>query len=182
MDKINLSVIREVFGRVVYTHKTYEKASDICQNKFLWIKRINVILLVLTSGSAITSLFEGQLYIIITSILATLSLFFVIYQLSFNFSELAERYKATAKKLWFIREKYQNLIADIINNCLESDEIVKKRDTLLNELNEILTNSVATNKKAYLVAKKALKIEDEMNFTKDEIDSFLPKELNVRDK
>jgi len=33
MDKTNLQVIRESFGRVAYSHKTHEKAAEIENNK-----------------------------------------------------------------------------------------------------------------------------------------------------
>lgn len=33
MDKINLQVIRESFGRTVYSHKTYEKEFEIQECK-----------------------------------------------------------------------------------------------------------------------------------------------------
>lgn len=134
MDKINLTVIRETFGKVVYTHKTYEKAADMCISKSKWIKRVNVFLLALTSGSALGAILKDPAFLISTSVLATLSLFFVVYQLSFNFDELGQRYKITAKKLWLIREKYQNLIADLMNDKYSSNEVIEKRDLLLSEL------------------------------------------------
>lgn len=53
MDKINLNVVRETFGKVVYTHKTHEKATELCITKNKQLKQINVFLLALTSGSAL---------------------------------------------------------------------------------------------------------------------------------
>ena len=179
MDKINLTVIRETFGKVVYIHKTHEKAADICTSKSRWIKRMNVFFLALTSGSALGAVLKGQTFLISTSILATLSLFFVVYQLSFNFDELGQRHKITAKKLWLIREKYLNLIADIMNDKYNSNEIIEKRDLLLAELNNILENAPITDNKAYSKARRALKIYEEMTFSNKEIDSLLPEELRI---
>jgi len=179
MDKINLTVIRETFGKVVYTQKTHEKAADLCISKSNWIKRLNIILLALTSGSALGSMLSVDTFLISTSILATISLFFVVYQSSFNFDESAQRHKITAQKLWLIREKYQNLIADIMNDKYSSNEITEKRDSLLSELNRILENAPPTDKIAYFKARKALKIKEEMTFSNKEIDSFLPKELRI---
>jgi len=179
MDEINLNVIREIFGRVVYTHKTYEKAADLCFKRENNIKLRNVILLTLTSGSAVGSILKEDYFIILTSILSTLSLFYLVYQLSFDPWHHGEEYKESAKKLWYIREKYQNLIADIMNERYSSNEIADKRDALLSELNMILVDSPATNSKAYLEAKGALKINEEMTFTAKEIDYFLPEKLRV---
>lgn len=177
MDEINLNAVRETFGKVVYTHKTYEKASDICFCYSKWIKIANVIFLVLTSGTAIGSFLTGTNYLTCISVLSTLSLFFIVYQFNFDFGRLGQDYKYTAKKLWFVREKYQNLIADILNERYEPHEIPVKRDSLLNELNQILENSISTNSKAYKEAQKALKQNEEMTFNDAEIDMFLPHDL-----
>jgi len=102
-----------------------------------------------------------------------------VYQLSFNFDELGQRHKITAKKLWLIREKYQNLIADIMNDKYSSNEVIERRDLLLSELYEISENAPPTDNKAYYKARKALKIHEEMTFSGKEIDSFLPEELRI---
>ncbi|MFD6165198.1 hypothetical protein ACFWFR_08405 [Oerskovia sp. NPDC060287] len=35
-DSFLLAQVREAFGRVAYTHKTYEKQADICFTKRRW--------------------------------------------------------------------------------------------------------------------------------------------------
>jgi len=179
MDNINLSVVRETFGKIVYSHKTHEKAADICITKNKWFKRINVLLITLTSGSALGSILKGDYYLISTSILSTVTLFFVIYQLSLNLEQEAQNHKRTAKKLWLMREKYQNFIADIINGRHQINQIANMRNELLSELNKIIEDTPQTDSKAYYKARKALKIEEEMTFSKSEIDSFLPEELRI---
>jgi hypothetical protein len=180
MDNINLAVVRETFGKVVYTHKTYEKAADICYCKAKIIKTLNIGFLTLTTGSAIGSLLRGEQFILFTSIISTISLFFVIYQFNFNFEGLAYEYKSIAKKLWLIREKYQNFIADILTERFSSNQITERRDLLLEELNEILIGAPSTDDKAYKKARKALKFEEEMTFNNQEIDKFLPENLQIK--
>lgn len=182
MDEVNLNIIRESYGRVVYTHKTYEKANDICISKSKRIKTVNVILLALTSGTAIGSFFKGNFLIIVTSLLSTFSLFFLVYQYNFNWDGLAQEYKDSANSLWYIREKYQNLIADIMNDRFSPEEITNERDSLLKEYHEILKKSPSTNGKAYSKAKKALKVDEEMTFSTKEIDNFLPEKLRLNKK
>jgi hypothetical protein len=131
MDTVNLSAVREAFGKVVYTHKTREKAAEICVRRNKQLKRINVFLLILTSGSALGSVIEGEDFVVVTSILATLALFFIVYQLSFNPEQEGINHKRTAIKLWEIREKYQNLIADMINERYSLEENANRRDILL---------------------------------------------------
>jgi len=177
MDEVNLNVVRETFGKVVYTHKTYEKAADISITYSKWIKRANIVLLAITAGTALGSLLSSKDYLLWTSILSTLTLFFVVYQLNFNFEATATEYKNAAKKLWYIREKYQNFIADIQNERYNSEEIAIRRDLLLEELNEIYENAPSTNEKAYTMARKVLKVDEEMTFSDKEIDMFLPTTL-----
>ncbi len=179
MNKVILYAIRETFGKVVYTHKTHEKAVEIHTCRSNGIKKINAILLALTTGNALGAIFEGQPYLLLTAILSTLSLIFVVYQLSFNPEQEAQRHKRTAVRLWLIREQYQNFIADIISEKLSSDEIANMRDTLLTELNKIIQDAPQTDKCAYRKARKSLKLQEEMTFSDKEIDSFLPKELRL---
>jgi|Deesub1362A_J573_1020465.scaffolds.fasta_scaffold00319_7 hypothetical protein len=179
MDKANLSAIRETFGKVVYTHKTHEKAAEICVSKTKWFKGINVFLLALTTGGALGSVLKGETFIIATSILSTTALFFIIYQLSLNPEYDALLHKRTAIKLWYIREQYQNLIADIVSERLSPDRIAEKRDLLLSDLNKILQDAPQTDSKAYSKARRALKLKKEMTFSDKEIDSFLPEELRL---
>jgi hypothetical protein len=178
MDKL-LSAIRETFGKVVYTHKTHEKAAEIFTSKNKWFKGINVFLLALTTGSALGAILKGEAFIITTSILSTIALFFIIYQLSLNPEHDAIAHKRTAIKLWHIREQYQNLIADIIAGRLSPNGIAEKRDLLLLELNTILQDAPQTDSKAYSKAREALKLKEEMTFSDGEIDSFLPEGLRL---
>jgi hypothetical protein len=177
MDEVDLNIVRETFGKVVYTHKTYEKAADISTSWSKGIKLANIILLVLTTGTALGSLLSSKDYSLCTSVLSTITLFFVTIQFNFNFEANTTEYKNTAKKLWYIREKYQNFIADIQNERYNPEEIVIKRDSLLEELNQTYENALSTNRKAYKIAQKALKVDEEMTFSDKEIDMFLPTAL-----
>lgn len=179
MDKINLSAVRETFGKVVYTHKTHEKAAEIWACRSNWIKKINALLLALTTGNALGAVFQGQPYLSLTAILSTLSLLFVVYQLSFKPEEEALSHKKTAVRLWLIREQYQNLIADIMNERLSTGEHSSKRDALLTDLNRIIQDAPPSDKCAYERARKALKLQKEVTFSDKEIDSFLPKEMRL---
>lgn len=178
MDTINLQVIRDSFGRVVYSHKTHEKESECYAKKIYFIKCINVILTTSTSGTLLTYLIIDQNSFLITSaILSTLVLMFTIFQLSFKPEEKAQQHKYTANLLWSIRERYINLIADIINEAVDNQKLIDQRDSLLRELDLIYKSAPTTGNKSYKAARKALKIDDEMTFTNKEINQFLPKSL-----
>lgn len=181
MDKTNLQVIRESFGRVVYSHKTHEKASEIEEVKNKRVKSFNVILIALTSGALMATIITDQAILLYTSAaFSALTLGFTIFQLSFNPAERAEKHRYIARELWYIRERYTNLIADIINGRLSNDSVISKRDQLIEELKLVYKFAPETNVKSYEKARKALKINEEFTFSDDEIDQFLPDGLRFR--
>lgn len=177
MDR-NLQTIREAFGRVVYTHKTHEKECELLEGKVACIKWANVILNTLTFGGIVSIIITNQLWLkCITGAISTLTLAFIIYQLSFNPDELAARHRQIAKELWFIREKYINVITDVMSKVLSNEQIRHRRDELMGEVGNIYKFAPQTSTKAYKLAQEALKVKDDMTFSTAEINKFLPKEL-----
>jgi len=180
MDKTNLQLIRESFGRVVYSHKTHEKAAEIEGSKATKIKWANVIMTTLTSGSLLSTILTNQAVLMyISALLSASTLAFIIFQLSFNPEELAEKHRQLAKELWYMRERYVNFIADIKNEKLNEDEIISRRDQTIEELRLIYKFAPATDSIAYKKAQKALKLDEELTFSNEEIDNFLPEALRI---
>jgi SMODS and SLOG-associating 2TM effector domain family 4 len=175
----NVQAIRESFGRVVYSHKTHEKAREIESSKVTIVKWVNIVLTTLTSTTLVTSIFTNQrALLLIGSILSTLTLAFVIFQLSFDPAKESERHRAAAKELWYVREQYINLLADIKSDP-NSVNISQRRDELIDELKRIYAVAPDTSSAAYRRAQTALKISEEMTFSNEEIDQFLPDSLRV---
>jgi hypothetical protein len=180
MDKINLQVVRDSFGRVAYTHKTHEKEAEIESEKAKRLKWSNIILLTLNFSGIISQIITSEKVLLyISAILSGAALGFVIYQLSFNPEERAERHRRVARDLWLIREKYVNLIADIMNEGLVQEQIVNRRDLLIKELSMIYKYAPETSREAYKRAGDGLKINEELTFSDKEIDIFLPAELRI---
>lgn len=180
MDKTNLQIIRESFGRVVYSHKTHEKDAEIASSQATITKWVNIILTALTSGTLISTIVTNQFILAyISAGLATLTLSFVIFQLSFNPEEKAEKHKQLAKELWYVREKYANLISDIMTGRISDDTIVARRNELIEELRLIYKFAPTTSPKAYKRTQQALKINEELTFSDNEIDQFLPAALRL---
>jgi len=178
MDKTSLQVIRESFGRVVYSHKTHEKDAEIANSQATITKWVNIVLTALTSGTLISTIVINEIVLAyISAALATLTLAFTIFQLSFNPEEKAEKHRQLAKELWYVREKYVNLMADIINGKISDDTVATRRNELIEELKLIYKFAPTTSPKAYKQAQQALKINEELTFSDDEIDQFLPTEL-----
>ena len=63
-----------------------------------------------------------------------------------------------------------------MGNKAQSD-LIDERETLTNELHSVYSGAPSTNVKAYKKAQVALQQNEDMTFTDEEIDVFLPKEL-----
>jgi hypothetical protein len=170
--------VRDGFGRVVYSHKTHEKARELASASADRGKWINTVLTTVTSGTIISALItDERALLIVSSGLSALALAYVIYQLSFNPEQEAERHRAAAKELWLIRERYLALLTDFAE--LADEAIRRRRDELTADLKLVYQFAPDTTSKAYKSAQAALKLNEEMTFTADEIDTFLPPALRV---
>lgn len=180
MDKANLQVIREAFGRVVYTHKTHEKEADIQFGQSNWVKWVNIGLIAITTGSLLSTIFTSTNLVLVSAISSSLNLGFSIFQLSFSPEQKGAKHKQVASSLWLIRERYLCLMTDIISGSLTKSEIISKRDSLINDLDLIYKSAPATSNKAYEQAREALQVKEEFTFSDDELNKFLPTELHFK--
>jgi len=170
--------IRECFGRVVWTHKTQEKCSDILNSINNKVKLIQIILSALTTTGILITIFGNNKIVGIISALLSVILFGLnLYIKDYDLGGLAQKHADCAAHLWNVREHYFSLLTDIKSSQINEKEIVKKRDKLQEELFNIYKGSPRSISKAYDQASKALKISEELTFRDEEIDSFLPEEL-----
>ena len=172
--------LRECFGRVVYSHKTHEKCADILLKTYERIKLGQIILSAITTAGFVSVFFgEGKekIGLIVASLVSAILLCLNLYQKNYNLAETAQNHKQAANDLWLVREKYQSLITDLVIGNKTLEAIQEKRDVLMEELNIVYSSAPSTNSKAYKEAQKALKQNEDMTFSDEEIDMFLPKEL-----
>jgi hypothetical protein len=167
MQDTQLAMIREAYGRLVYTHKTHEKERERLSSFGTAAKWANIALSALTFGGVAIVLGTDELGWKIASVaLAVASAGFAVFQLSFE--------RTAAKRFLELRNRYELLMADIISDAVPRDEVRKCRDRLSDEANEAYRSAPDTSSAAYERAKKALGVDDEMSFSEGEIDRFLP--------
>ncbi len=170
--------IRECYGRVVWTHKTHEKCADILNSRNNNIKLWQIILsAITTSGIFITVLGDSKEVGIIAALISMLALALSTYVKKYELGGMAQKHAAAASSIWNIRENYFSLLTDIRAGAVNEDEIRKIRDKLQSDLHKIYTGSPRTLTKAYSEASKALKEMEELTFSDEEIDKFLPRSL-----
>jgi len=168
--------IRECYGRVVYTHKTHEKMADRCAGSLRFFKWAQITLSALTSAGAVgVVLQEGKFFEVATVVLSFLTLFVAAYLKNFDPGATAQKHRDAAAKLWNIRECYQSLLTDLPN--LPHNQAIERRDELQAVLAALYVGAPQTDGKAYLEAQDRLKNMDDMTFSDEEIDCFLPLSL-----
>ncbi len=170
--------LRECYGRIVYTHKTHEKCADILLARFSTIKLGQIVLSVFTTGGFIATFFgSGDIGAAIGVVLSTMLLCLNAYTKDYDLGELAQKHKQAANEIWLIREQYLSLLADLAMGQKPLEALQTERDRLLNALHSVYGGSPSTTPAAYKKAQEALKREEDMTFSDEEIDAFLPKEL-----
>lgn len=169
--------LREMYGRVAYTHKTHEKMADQLITKYKWIKTIEIALSALSTGSLILSVLGDTRCATITgALISTILLGFLLYFKEANLGEQAQKHTVSASKLWGIRER---LLSTLVNLRLtgENQVAAAQRDTINIELETLYKAAPRTNSKAYKAAQDALKNQEELYFSDTELDHLLPKQL-----
>ena len=170
--------IRECFGRVVWSHKTQEKCADIVSDRNSCIKTVQIILSALiTTGVIVTIAGDCKAVSIITAIISTLLVAINTFLKGTDLGEIAQKHSDAASKLWNVREKYLSLITDINIGGISINEMTQRRDELQEDLFNIYLGSPRTINKAYKKATEALKLNEELTFSSDEIDMLLPIQL-----
>lgn len=184
-DPYLLAQVRESFGRVVYSHKTQEKQADICFNRHRWQQGVLVALTAISSGTFLVSvlgvLADPQLASLTTSFIALLVTGTSLGAKTFKFSEEADAHRDIASRLWDARESYLSLIADLMSGAILDSEARARRDELQEATRAAYADAPRTSDKAFSKAQKGLKDNEEMTFTPDEIDLFLPEALRLNE-
>lgn len=173
--EIQESQIRQFFASVVWTHKIQEKQSDIYRKNYKKMSAITIVFQALTASGIFSILFVDEYCLkIISAIISAISLFISIYCETFNLSEEASYHKNTATTLFILREKIINLLSDIHCDKMSYEDVINRKENLMNEYFEICKSARDASKKAVDMATEDLKVRFHNTYTDEEIDSFLP--------
>ena len=170
--------IRESFGRVVYSAKTHEKCADLCMRRLSWIKMAQITLSALITGGLLAALLGAPKIsygaTLASTVISTVLLVLSAYMKDVDPGQRAENHKKTAAELWYIRESYLSMLTDLCDGGLDLQAARDKRDELQERLVSIYATAPRTTAKAYGVASDGLKRLEELTFSDEEIDLFLP--------
>lgn len=170
--------LRECYGRVVWSHKTQEKCADIIFKRNNYLKWLQIFFSTLITTGLVVSVFGDVLWVnIVSSLISAVLLLLNTYLKNNDLGAISQKHSGAANELWNIRECYLSLITDLKMGDVDVKTIRDRRDKLQGKLVGIYKGSPRSISKAYKEATKALKKNEEMTFSDEEIDCFLPKEL-----
>jgi hypothetical protein len=170
--------LRELYGRTVWTHKTQEKCADILRARNHNMKVFQIILSALTTtGILITVFGENPIIGIVSAFLSAILFTLNAYFQKYDLGEIAQKHSESASDIWNIREQYLSLLTDLNSGILNLEQVSQKRDELQNDLFNVYKGAPRTLNKAYKKATEALKMNEELTFSKEEINNLLPMEL-----
>jgi SMODS and SLOG-associating 2TM effector domain family 4 len=170
--------LREFFGRVVYSHKTHEKCADILLARVNRIRIWQIILSAATTAGLVVGVIgKNEAGTVVSLIISAVLLALNAYTKDNDDGALAQKHRKTGSDLWFIRERSCSLLVDVAMKEKPLETLQQQRDQLIEQLGTVYAAAPSTNSKAYMKAQEALQKNEDMTFSDEEIDAFLPKEL-----
>lgn len=171
--------LREMYGRAAYTHKTHEKMADGYIHHYRHIKTVEIALSAVAASSLLIAVFgDSKIATIIGAVLSTIQLGLTLYFKEATLGEQAQKHTAVGSKLWGVREALLSLLVDM-HDGRPVEEVRSERDRLNALLEDIYKGAPRTNSKAYADAQRALKTDQELFFTDEELNHMLPKHLRT---
>jgi hypothetical protein len=169
--------LREMYGRVAYTHKTHEKMADRYIRIYRNIKSVEIFLSAIATSSLLFAVFgDSRGGTIVGAALSTILLALTLYFREAMLGEQAQKHAVVGSKLWGVREALLSLLVDM-HDGRAVEEVRSERDRLNQLLEDIYKGAPRTDSKAYGAAQKALKADEELFFTDSELDRMLPRRL-----
>jgi hypothetical protein len=176
--------VRECFGRVVYSHKTHEKCTDRAIGRLSAIKIAQIVLSAVTTGGLLAVVFgpadKSRMAAGLAAVVSTALLALNAYTKENDLGKVAQQHKEAADRLWVVRESYLSLLTDLRAGLLSPDLVRARRDELQAALATVYQSAPRTSPAGYASASKALKVSEDLTFSDDEIDQFLPGPLKKR--
>lgn len=176
-----LGQVREIYGRIAYTHKTHEVQADVFEAKSRKHRLVKFILVAAGSGTFLASLagifLDPKWASLVTSFVALLVAGASLADRTFRYGEEMQQHRDTAARLRDIRESYLSLIVDLKASTISIDAAMQRRDALQKASDAVLRDAPRTTPSAYETAQERLQEREDLTFTSQEIDLLLPEKL-----
>ena len=167
--------LRLTFAHVIHTHRAHTRLA-LAHGR--WNRALQGAEAVTVAGAAATALAlvqTGQQHsAIAAAILGTLALLVLVVRLVFNFDTSALTHRTCSAHLWYVREQYRALLADLQDGSLTLDDARHRRDRLMQDLHELYKDAPPADRDAYEAARSPRPGHGDGPSSDAEVDRFLP--------
>lgn len=168
------AAVRELYGRVVYTHMVHEKERELWSAKVCRMNNYTIWLAGATTFFAIISAtIKPTFAIYATAVFALMTICFVMWQSNFDPAGKEAQHRVAAKELLWIREQLLLLIMDCHISTCSDEKLDNCLQMIMREVTAVYKFAPNTSAKAYALADASIK-GGHFTFSDEEIDSMLP--------
>lgn len=170
--------VRNVFGRVMWSHKIQEKQADIQAHYSLAMTLTNVTLSAATSVGLFSIIFVDRFWLKLISTLASFaSTAIVWFSKELDLPDRIKTHRKAAVDYLAVKDRLQNLLMKIRFRTVPVERLEEEFSQLNESVNNINAQAPQTTDRAVRRASRALKVENDDNITNKEIDNGLPPSL-----
>ena len=171
-------IARNIFGRVMWSHKIQEKQCDIVNRKFMIINVVNIFCSALTSAGIVATIFHKPLWLkIVSAIVSFASTLCVLLIKNLNYSDRIVQHKKAAIEYLAIKDKLLLFLFDVHFRRMDVNTLSVRLEKIIDSADDINARAPITTDSAVKKASKALKIVKDDDITNEEINAGLPPAL-----
>lgn len=174
-------VARNIYGRVMWSHKIQEKQCDICTRKFTIINIANIVCSALTSAGIVATIFHNPLWLkIISALVSFIATLCVLLIKNLNYSDRIKQHKKAAIEYLAVKDRLLLFLLKMRSRKVNLNDLVSELCEIVDSVKAINARAPMTTDLAVKKASKALKVMKDDDITDEEINAGLPPALRSR--
>lgn len=174
--------VRNVFGRVMWSHKIQEKQADIYSAVFRALSVGKIVLSGITSAGLVSLLFIDPYWLKLTSaILSCCSTILIAVTKQYDYESIIRCHRNAATKYLAVKDRIMLLLLRIKLHSDNYEILEKEFDSILTSVGSINESAPQTTSCAVKKAARALKVHKDDDISNKEIDGGLPLSLRNGD-
>jgi SMODS and SLOG-associating 2TM effector domain family 4 len=175
-----LSVVDHVrlsFGHVMQSYTTHARVAERLAARAWQIKIVILTLLGIAAAASVWALVGASRPLqVVAAIAAGVGFAAYAIYVALDLESRLQAHRSWASRLWLVCERYRALLAEIRDGLLDNDELMRRRDALMQQVQAIYEHAPPGDREAYASAAAEV-ASKEGTLTDAEIDKFLPASL-----
>lgn len=173
-----LAEVRQVYGNVVYTHKTHEKEAERAVAVDSALRRTNVIVLgIAVLAAVVAPIVSSPVAAWVAAIATFTGLVFGVVQLTLDPASAIAENRVAAKAYLAMRDSYLRLVTDILDGA-ERPVVERRREDLAARVQLLHELAPQTSQRSFQAARADIKAGN-TGFGDAELDALFPNHLRV---